>query len=321
MEKLEKILGNFEGKRIAVFGDVMLDRFFYVSTEIFSPEEPGVPIGKIQKKENKLGGAGNVASNIISLGGQCTIYGMIGNDKEGRIIDFLAQEERINSIWIKDGRETTTKTRIIAVRNNQTRQLYRLDEENEKDISRSLANSVLKSLNNDKFDGVILQDYGKGFLTDYLMRQIVDYANKNKTPIFVDPKYKLVKNATVFKPNKKELLTLSRGKSLEDCFSKLYNKIHPKYLVVTVGNEGMYIYDGNSSNQIRTVAKEVIDVMGAGDTVIASLALAYISGANIYEACEIANHAAGIVVGKSGTATVNLDEIKKSFKDNGVILK
>ncbi len=146
---------------------------------------------------------------------------------------------------------------------------------------------VIKSLINNQFDGIILQDYDKGFLSNYMMERVVDFGNRNNIPVFVDPKNKLVNGATIFKPNKKELLNFSQGKSIEDSFAPLYDKIKPKYLVATAGDEGMYIYDGKELKNVPTIARDVIDVMGAGDTVIASLALAYVSGGDIYYSCDI----------------------------------
>ena len=212
------------------------------------------------------------------------------------------------------------KERIIATRENRKRQVIRIDREDSYDINFEISCKILKALkqNINNIDGIILQDYGKGLLTDYLIDNIVNEMNLKGIPIFVDPKNKLVKNASIFKPNKRELSRFSGIEDIEGACKKLFKEINPEYLVVTAGDEGIYTYNQQGLRRIPTVARDVVDVMGAGDTVIASLALSYVSKKNIYDACDIANHAASVAVGKIGTATVTIGEIKKSFLDNGI---
>ena len=320
-KRLEEILDSLHNKRVAVIGDVMLDIFRYGPDERLSPEEPGTVIINEERREEKLGGAGNVASNIISLGGECYLFGIIGNDYYGKTLRGLAEREHINAILLNDDRKTTVKERIIATREKIKRQVIRIDNEDTYNLNENTAYDIVKNLRNNfnGINGIILQDYGKGLLTDYLTENIVEIAKESNIPLFVDPKRKIIINSTIFKPNKKELFYFSGVKNIEEGCRVLFDKIKTRYLVVTASDEGMYIYSKKDGlKKVPTVCREVVDVMGAGDSVIASLALAYISSGDIYDACDIANHAAGVVVGKVGTATVNIDEIKKSFLYNNI---
>ena len=317
-KKLEEILDSFHNKRIAVIGDVMLDIFRYGPDERLSPEEPGTVVINEERREEKLGGAGNVASNIISLGGKCYLFGIIGNDYHGKILNGLVQKYGIESLLLKDKRRTTVKERIIATRERIKRQVIRIDKEDTYAIEDSVAEEIRKALKSsiDKISGIVLQDYDKGLLSDYLTENIVNLANERGIPVFVDPKRRTINNATIFKPNKKELFYFSGVRDIEEGCRILFDKIKTKYLVVTASDEGMYIYSKeNGLKKVPTVCREVVDVMGAGDSVIASLALAYISGGDIYDACDIANHAAGITVGKIGTSTVSIEELKRDIEN------
>ena len=320
--RLEEIIGSFKNRRIAIVGDVMLDIFRYGPDHRLSPEEPGTVIINEEKRIEKLGGAGNVISNLASLGGEVYLFGIIGNDDYGKILERLIDDCNVKKkILLKDTRKTTVKERIIAVREGRKRQLIRIDREDVYEINSVLAYDIIKALKNNiyELDGIILQDYSKGLLTDYLTDAIIRLANENGVPVFVDPKDKIIKNATIFKPNRGELFKFSGAKDIASGCEILYKRINSEHLIVTAGDEGIYIFNKDGLNKIPTIAKEVVDVMGAGDTVIASLALAYTSGAGIYDSVDIANHAARVVVSKLGTATAKIDEIRKSFLENGVI--
>jgi D-beta-D-heptose 7-phosphate kinase/D-beta-D-heptose 1-phosphate adenosyltransferase len=319
----EKIIRKFSGVRILVVGDIMLDRFIWGGVSRISPEAP-VPVVVVDKETFLLGGAANVVNNIHSLGGKASLCGVIGDDEMGqKIIQRLSEMgiER-SGVSIEPGRQTTVKTRIIA----HHQQLVRIDRETTQhpkvSTLRSLSDYLKRNIKN--FDGVILSDYGKGLLTKGMIRNTIRTARDAKKFVMVDPKIKnffFYRGATVVTPNTGEASSAS-GISITDEASLgragriLLKRLKYDALVITRGEDGMAIFEPHQKPfLVPTEAKEVYDVTGAGDTVIGTMALALGAGASIRRAAELANHAAGIVVGKVGTATVDQKELTKVMKE------
>ncbi len=325
---LEKMVDRFPQVKILVVGDIMMDRFIWGKVSRISPEAP-VPVVLVDNRDASetfgLGGAANVANNIHSLGGKALLCGIVGNDEMGRKVRGHLVEKGIgHRIFIEEGRQTTVKTRVFA---NQ-QQVVRIDRETiehpKVSVLRELSNFVMNEI--DDVEGVIISDYGKGLLTGTLIRGMIRKARKSKKFIMVDPKLRnlrFYRGATVVTPNTKEASEASRvpvvdGSSIGKIGEKLLRELKCKALVITRGEEGMAIFEPHREPvYVRTEAREVYDVTGAGDTVIGTLALALGSGTNVgvKEAATLANYAAGIVVGKMGTATATrkdlLDAIKK----------
>jgi rfaE bifunctional protein kinase chain/domain len=324
MKDLNKILLGFVSRRILVLGDVMLDHYIWGKVDRISPEAP-VPVLDMQKEEYRLGGAANVALNLKALGAKVYICGVIGNDDAGRQVkELLTRQEIDASAIITDKkRPTTLKTRIGAV--NQ--QIVRIDHENREDISKTLETAIIRAINKTlpMVDAVIIEDYNKGLLTELIIYETVKNAGKLGKMIAVDPKQKNFfnyKKVDVFKPNygemQKNLGLIFESEAEFDKQAKLLkDRIKCKYLVVTRGEKGLHIYtDDSKVHQIPTFAREVFDVSGAGDTVISALTLALCEGCDIRMAAIIANHAAGVVCGKIGTAVATIDEIRQSYSEH-----
>ncbi|WP_420264952.1 D-glycero-beta-D-manno-heptose-7-phosphate kinase [Candidatus Magnetominusculus dajiuhuensis] len=312
-----KILDNFSGKRILVIGDVILDHFVWGNAERISPEAP-VPIVDVQFETYLPGGAGNVANNIASLGGHCCLCGIIGTGHKADIMCSLLNEKKIDISGVfHDSRPTTIKTRVIA--NNQ--QIVRFDREHREPIGAKTFRSITGYIasNIDKFDGIIISDYKKGVITPQLIKFLMEQA-KATGGLFaaVDPKvghFHYYKGVSLITPNKKEAaegsgISIRDTQSLEKAGLKLLKDLKCGAVLITRGDEGMSLFYGKEIHHIATAAKEVYDVTGAGDTVIAAFTLAHISGASMYDAAVISNLAAGIVVGEVGTAATTIDQIK-----------
>jgi len=320
---LRKILDGFSKVKVLVIGDIMMDRFIWGKVSRISPEAP-VPVVVVEKETFLLGGAANVVNNVHSLGGKVALCGVVGDDEMGqRIIKELTEMGiGINGVFVEQGRQTTVKTRVVA----HQQQLVRIDRETT-DLTKvfTLRNlSEFLKVNIDGFDGIILSDYGKGLLTRELIRITIRRAREAKKFILVDPKQKnffFYKGATVVTPNTVEasvalgipIIDLS---SLKKVGRMLLKRLRCDVLVITRGEEGMAIFEPNQEPVlVPTVGKEVFDVTGAGDTVIGTMALALGTGAGVIDAARLANYAAGIVVGKVGTATVNPKELMKTIKE------
>jgi len=319
----EKIIKKFSEVRILVVGDVMLDRFIWGDVSRISPEAP-VPVVVVDQETFLLGGAANVVNNIHSLGGKASLCGVIGDDEMGqKVIQRLGEMgiER-SGVSIELGRQTTVKTRIIA----HHQQLVRIDRETTQhpkvSTLRSLSDYLKRSIKN--YDGVILSDYGKGLLTRSLVRDVIRKAGEAAKFVMVDPKIKnffFYRGATVVTPNTGEASSASRisitdETSLDRAGRILLKRLKCDALVITRGEDGMAIFEPHQKPfLVPTEAKEVYDVTGAGDTVIGTMALALGAGASIRRAAELANHAAGIVVGKVGTATVDQKELTSAMKE------
>ncbi len=301
--------------RILVIGDLMIDHYLWGKCERISPEAP-VQVLDVGREENLMGGAGNVINNLLSLGAKVGICSVIGDDEGAKFIDGRLDEKGVEKVaLIKDSRrKTTKKSRIIA----QHQQIVRVDKENKEDISLTAQQTILQAVTASiaGYDLLLLSDYKKGVLTASLTRELIMIATGKNIPVFVDPKgsdYSKYSGATLITPNKKEAATatnieIDSDASLKAAGEKLKNELDLTYAFITLSEEGMAIFDAKMT-KIPTVAKEVFDVTGAGDTVLAALGFAYANGLDIYRAAHFANEAAAVVVGKIGSATVTLDEI------------
>ena len=301
--------------RILVVGDVMLDHYLWGKCERISPEAP-VQVVDIQRESTVLGGAGNVASNLISLGSHVSVISVVGDDSNGKeLLDVLySQGASIQGIVVQEGRKTSKKSRVIA----SHQQVVRYDSESKEYITSSCEEELLVRFNDSltSVDLVILSDYGKGVLTPYVTREIIAFAKKQHIPILVDPKgvdYSKYSGATLITPNKKEASIATKIEIIDDASLQkagyfLKESLGLEYAIITLSEDGIAVF-GRDFIKMPTVAREVYDVTGAGDTVLAALGYALASGASIQEAASFANSAAAVVVGKLGSATVTLDEV------------
>ena len=306
-----------EKPNIVVIGDLMIDHYFWGSCERISPEAP-VPVVSIEKESLVLGGAGNVINNLQSLGAEVSIFSVIGDDAHSQEMQELLAKTLTKNIMIinEKGRRTTKKSRIIA--SNQ--QVIRYDDESIENILISSQFHLLEAFKKNLFsyDLIILSDYGKGVLTPTLTKDIISLAKDFNKPILVDPKgedYSKYTGATLLTPNKKEAILATKidivdNNSLNEALIKLKIDLELDYSLITLSEDGIGLLD-DEVKLIPTVAREVYDVTGAGDTVIASLGVAIASGMSIEEACEFSNKAAAVVVAKVGSATVTLNEVEE----------
>ncbi len=313
---------KFSNTGVLVIGDLMVDQYIWGKVKRISPEAP-VPVVEVTKEDLLLGGAANVAHNIQSLGGKVFIAGTIGSDDTGKLLTNKLTEKGFNTdgIIIDSERPTTVKTRVIA----HSQQVVRFDREVKSDISRSTSSLLLEYVESclPQIKGIIISDYCKGLITRSLINKIIK-ATKSKVFIAADPKighFSYYKNLGLLTPNLNEAsfgsgIDIKDEKTLIDAGRELIKKLNCKSLIITRGDEGMTIFESNNRiTHIPTCAREVYDVSGAGDTVISTLTLCHSAGLSLKEAAVIANHAAGIVVGKMGTAVTNQKEILKSMKE------
>jgi rfaE bifunctional protein kinase chain/domain len=319
-ERLNEILASIQKKKVLVIGDVGLDRYTVGSVERISPEAP-VPIVLVQEEKLKLGLAANVADNIQALGGVPLLVGVVGKDRGAEDFRKLLKASRIsNSHLIVDrSRRTVLKERVVSDR----QQLVRIDYESLHAIDSGVEKQVLARFRTllKEVDGVIVEDYSKGLLSEGLMHAIFSTARKQGKWVAVDPNMKTptqnYRGATILTPNTKEAEHLSGiqirdSDSLAEAGFKILRSTLAEHVVITRGKEGMAIFSKNNKKirLIPTYAREVYDVSGAGDTVISVLILSLLSGASIEEASVLGNLAAGVEVGKRGTATVSPDEVR-----------
>ena len=316
--RIKDILGRFDGRHIAILGDVMLDRYIWGDVNRISPEAP-VPVVEVRREEITLGGAANVAHNIKELGGIPYLIGVVGDDNSGESIKGLLAQQEIDPrfIILDASRPTTTKTRVIG----QNQQVVRIDRETTENISKKIAQMLLSHLRvviNEGAEAVIISNYGKGTITRELLSQTLKLARETEILTAVDPKedhFPLYRGITLITPNKHEAekavgFEITDESSLEAAGKKLLDMLSPEIVLITLGENGMAIFEPNRCmKKVPTFAKEVYDVTGAGDTVVSAYTLAIASGATAYEAAIIANHAAGIVVAEVGTATVTVPQL------------
>ncbi len=302
---------------ILVVGDLMIDHYLRGRCERISPEAP-VQIVDVQKEEYLMGGAGNVINNLLSLGASVGVCSVIGDDESGELIQRRVGQKSVRKegLIIQKGRKTTKKSRIIA----QHQQIVRIDKEDRDDVSKESQETILQRVKIvlDFYDAILLSDYAKGVLTPWLTQSIIEFASSKEKLILVDPKgsdFGKYRGATLITPNKKEASLATKIDIIDDdtllkAGRILKDNLNLKYALITLSEDGMAIFDKDMT-KIPTVAREVYDVTGAGDTVLASLGFALSSGKDIFEAANFANSAAGVVVSKLGSATVSLEEIRE----------
>lgn len=318
-------LHQIENVKILVFGDYMVDKYINGSVSRISPEAP-VPVIEVKKEFQKLGGAGNVINNIISLGGNVKILGCIGNDSAGNFIINHFNTDKINLSYLKQYNQISTITKTRVVSKNQ--QFLRIDEERKEPLLEEYFNYIKDNIDEilNDIDVVVISDYAKGSVTKEVSQLLIKNANKRKIPVIVDPKgndYSKYNGATICTPNVKELCDVLNVKvetetDIEKYGIELCKKINLENLVLTRSEKGISLLTKNGTKQdYPAIAKDVIDVSGAGDTVVATISVLLGLNYSMNEICKIVNLAAGVVVSKFGTATVSLNELICSICDSG----
>ncbi|MFQ6093637.1 MAG: D-glycero-beta-D-manno-heptose-7-phosphate kinase, partial [bacterium] len=309
-------------QHILVLGDVMLDQYFWGSVSRVSPEAP-VPVVEIASESIRLGGAANVANNIRSLEATPLLVGVIGNDGDGKRFLKEAQAQHISTegLLIDSSRPTTIKTRVIA----HHQHVLRTDRESKKPVNKKIEKRLIELIRAlvPKADAILIQDYNKGTVTRGIIKEVTALARKRRKILAVDPKidhfFDFV-GATVFKPNQREVegalgLKIGGEESLRRAGERILKRLGCSYLLITRGEQGMTLFERNGKvTHVATRAKEVYDVSGAGDTVMAVLTVALATGADITEAATLANHAAGLVCAEVGIVPVAREELLKAMK-------
>lgn len=322
IDRLGEILDQIRTRKVMVIGDLMLDKYVWGSVSRISPEAP-VPVVDIKEETTRLGGAANVANNIVSLGASCTLFGAAGDDNEGAALRSEVESRGIDSSGMAAlrTRPTTIKTRVIA--HNQ--QVVRTDRESREELSgdeeKRMIDSIIGRLG--EFQGAIISDYGKGVITMPLLEALIPGARSRGMVLSVDPKethFLNYKNVSLITPNVYEAgaalgRRISDEESLLGVGWELLDTLKPDALLITRGENGMSLFEAERRHShFPTVSRQVYDVTGAGDTVITSFTLALCAGASMSEAAHIANHSAGIVIRDVGTGTVQPDQLFASFE-------
>lgn len=312
--RLEALLGAARRVRVAVIGDAMLDVYLRGDVERISPEAP-VPVLRVRERTHALGGAANVAHNVMALGAHCELVSTLGRDAAAETVrTLLATLGADHRSLVDVARPTTTKTRIVA----RVQQVVRVDEEEDGDLAGPEVACVLASVGRaiSRADAVILEDYNKGVLVPAVIDAAMAAALSRKIPVVVDPKYRnffRYRGATVFKPNRRELeAALGAAVDLDSprALHEALDRLGVQHLLLTLGEHGMALVDPSGrTDRVPTTARAVYDVVGAGDTVTAFLAVMLAAGATALEAAVVANYAAGVEVGKLGAATVSAAEV------------
>lgn len=329
-KRLREILATAAKTRVLVIGDVMLDQFIWGRVTRISPEAP-VPVVEFERESFMPGGAANVARNLTALGANAEQFGILGDDPAAKTLKSLLKAERVETggLLSLPGRMTTRKVRVVA----HQQQIARVDRENRGDIDEKLVRKILAAVDKrlPEIDAIIVGDYGKGVVTQELLNSLKERCHMRGIWLSLDPKpthHLDLTKLSLITPNRKEAFELAgvrdgghrpanplEDKALMAVANQLLSTLQPALLLITLGDHGMLLCQRNRAPyHIPTVAQEVFDVSGAGDTVIASFTLAVAAGASPVEAAIFSNHAAGVVVGKVGTATVTPDELVASFK-------
>lgn len=318
---LTDVLDGFEGKKILVIGDLMMDEFLWGDVDRISPEAP-VPVVKVTRKTRMPGGAGNVVNNLTVLGAQVLVVGLVGKDAQGRELtrQFKRAGVNIEGIVVDSRKSTTVKTRIIA----KSQHVVRVDSEvTDPKGKRSLSKMITYLKNNMReVDALTISDYGKGVVCAELLEYVIPAARALGIPIVVDPKvshFATYKGVTVIAPNEAEAsnacsIPAESEASVKKIGCMLLDDLDLQACIITRGSKGISLFEKNGkTTHIPAHSLEVFDVTGAGDTVTSVLTLSLACRAGMPDAARLANFAAGVVVGKIGTATVTLDEIKKEL--------
>jgi D-glycero-beta-D-manno-heptose-7-phosphate kinase len=317
-EKLLEIAKKFGNRKVAVIGDILLDNYIYGKVSRVNPERPGYPLLTVEREENRLGGAGNVAVNFASLGADVSLFGVIGKDKQGFVIKKICKKTKVKLFAINRKR-TLLKQRWIESTHNDYFGRADFGESNIKKINEQDSKMLFNEVVKEKPDVLILSDYNKGIFKGDLGSRIINWAKMHDVKVIVAPKPQNINSfhgASLVIPNLKETREIVgmeyADKEMHDIMRRLGEITECKNLIVTCGDDGIVTYDGEIG-RMRTRAREVVDVTGAGDTTLAALSLAVSSGASLQEAAHIANVAAGIVCGKSGTAAVKQNELTREL--------
>jgi D-glycero-beta-D-manno-heptose-7-phosphate kinase len=321
VSRLLSIIEKFSGIKVLVVGDVMLDRYWWGSVRRISPEAP-VPVVNLEKTSLVAGGAANVAANIAGLGAEPLLVGVVGQDDEALLVPQILSRINVSAdylVKVKD-RPTTIKTRIVA----HSQHVVRIDQEDSQPIDfetekklEILIEKTLKSA-----DVVLISDYAKGVLTETVLTGLITKANEMKKPVLVDPKgreYQKYRNAALLTPNRIEAalacnLDIDGQNLVEKAGSRLLKDLEVGAVLITQGEKGMTLFrNGEKPFHLDSLARNVYDVTGAGDTVIAGLGAAVGAGADLAEAAEIANIAAGLVVEEVGTTAIDVKKLKEAI--------
>lgn len=315
------IFDSFSNVNVLIIGDVMLDRYWWGSVSRISPEAP-VPVVRMDNMTLAPGGAANVAANVAGLGAKAILVGVTGDDSEAALLPDVLQAAGVSDEYLFKiaGRHTTTKTRVIA----HSQQVARIDQETTTNLSPDAEQVLLQKLQPlvEMANAVIISDYAKGFLTDALLQQIIGLASKNGVNVLVDPKgkdYSKYRSASLLTPNRREAadacsLEEDDQRVVDIAGKKLLSELDLKSVLITQGEDGMTLFQREGDPQhLKTVAREVFDVTGAGDTVIACLGVALGAGAELVTAATIANAAAGLVVEQVGTTAISVNELREAM--------
>jgi D-beta-D-heptose 7-phosphate kinase/D-beta-D-heptose 1-phosphate adenosyltransferase len=322
--RLREVLDRFATIRVSIFGDLMLDRYVWGDVSRISPEAP-VPVVEVRRDSVRFGGAANVAENVASLGACASVVGVVGDDAAGRELLGLLRGRGVDvgRVLVDPGRPTTTKTRIIA----HSQQVVRADREDASDVTGDAGAEIAGRLESAvaECDVLVVSDYGKGVVTGDVLPPAIALARESRKLICVDPKeshFESYAGVTAITPNQKEAgdavgRRISDDESLAEVGWELSRRLEAECVVITRGELGMSLFlkEGKLVH-LPTVAREVYDVTGAGDTVVSVLAASLAAGATMVEAALIANHAAGIVIREIGTASVTPEEIRRSFEED-----
>ena len=317
-QRLETLLHGMRGRRVAIVGDAMLDVYLRGEVDRISPEAP-VPVVRVRDRRYALGGAANVAQNVVASGAEGTLVAVVGSDPSAeRLRAMLRGIGSSDQALLPVERPTTTKTRLVA----RSQQVVRFDEEDDGDLSGADIDRLLAGLDAviARSDALVLEDYNKGVLVPRVIERAIATARGRRIPVIVDPKFRNFfhyRGATVFKPNRRELESaLGAAVQLEDAgtLPATLDRLGAEHLLLTLGERGMALVSaGGAVHHISSAAREVYDVVGAGDTVTAYLATALAAGATALESAVVANFAAGVEVGKLGAATVTPEEILAAY--------
>lgn len=311
-EELYRTIEAMSRARVLVIGDVMLDVYERCAVRRISPEAP-VPVATVLEDSSFLGGAGNVANNVRALGASVSVVGVVGNDRDGETVRKLLEEQGIDNtgLAVENGRVTTVKRRVVS----GTQQLIRIDREVTEDIENGTEMTIRDALTRliPKHDVVVISDYCKGLLSEYIVSFIKSEAKRLEKKVFVDSKSRHLSRYSgvhLIKPNKSETETFA-GEAFDadyanlEAIGKRVSALLSSHLVVTLGGDGMALFETGKFVHKRTLAQNVFDVSGAGDTVLSVIATAVAVGADLESAVDLSNHAAGYVVSKLGTAACN----------------
>ena len=324
---MKSLFDSFNSKKIMIVGDVMLDIYMKGKVERISPEAP-VPIVSVTETFSRLGGAANVAQNIKALGAEPILCSIIGNDEKSNDLLKLMHEQNMNSSGIVKSNERITTRKVRIISNNA--QMLRVDTEDTFDLTKTehnlLMNEIKNIINNENIDGIILQDYNKGVLTEDIIKDVIALANEKNIPVGVDPKKKnflAYKNVTFFKPNLKELRDgigiPSKEESIDDIIKavdSLQEKLNCRYLMTTLSERGVLIkdYETNVCHHIPAHLRKIADVSGAGDTVLSVAMLCLVCKQNAYNIAALSNLAGGLVCEELGVVPINKARLKEESK-------